>query len=68
MTTDKPVLRCFMVMPLGVDPFDGRLRHTDIVIISLEAAEYFKDLGWWILGPDPNDCIDLAAWEREHHL
>jgi hypothetical protein len=55
-----------MAYPLGVDTFNGRLRTTDIKIVSLETAAYFKDLGWWILGPDPEDMDELARWEREH--
>jgi hypothetical protein len=64
--TNRPTVRCLMAYPLGVDTFNGRLRTTDIKIVSLETAAYFKDLGWWILGPDPEDMDELARWEREH--
>lgn len=55
-----------MAMPLGIDTFNGRLRFTTITVVSLEAALRFKDLGFWILGPDPGDMDALARWEREH--
>lgn len=65
MDTGKPTLRCLMAMPLGIDTFSGRIRTTDIKLVSLDTAAYFKDLGWWIIGPDPEDTDALARWERE---
>jgi hypothetical protein len=34
-------------------------------LVSLETAEWMRELGYWIIGPDPHDMIELAKWEKE---
>jgi hypothetical protein len=63
---DRPQVRCLIAAPLGVDHVTGQMRLTTIHLVSLETAAYFKDLGYWIVGPDPEDCHTLALWERAH--
>ena len=61
MGRDRPTLRCFAAPPAS----SGQVRGVPIVV-SLEDAEWlFRERHWAIVGPDPIDEIDLAAWERE---
>jgi hypothetical protein len=55
---DRPAIRCFVAYPLGGDVF------TDPAVVSLELALELREKGYAVLGPDPDDEIDLATYER----
>ena len=57
-TMEKPVLRMLVSYALIADVF------TAPALVSLELAAQFQAEGWMVVGPDPQDEIDLAAWER----
>jgi hypothetical protein len=56
----KPTLRCFVAWPSR----DGRILRAHVV--TLDEAEHRKREGWAVIGPDPHDEIELAAWYRRH--
>jgi hypothetical protein len=55
----RPVVRCFAARSLTPT------RWTKPRIVSLKRALVLKEGGWIIVGPDPNDLIDLATWEKQ---
>lgn len=55
---ERPIVHCLVALPAG----DGRVRR--ILRVSLEEAEQRKADGWYVVGPDPQDMIDLAQWEK----
>lgn len=57
---DKPVLRCLIARILG-DGLYGRSQFVDIGTAYLAV----KSKQWVCVGPDPEDQLALAAWERE---
>jgi hypothetical protein len=58
--TDRPVLRCWVAKPLG----DGNIGRSQCVTLS-QALDYFH-AGYWVIGPDLDDEIELATWERKN--
>ena len=61
MGRDRPVLYMFAAPPLS----DGRVRGHPLRV-SLDTAEQLvRERAWAVVGPDPQDEIDLAAWLRE---
>lgn len=55
----RPPVRCLVAKP-GV--------HGETDEILLASIEHAMDLflqGWWIVGPDPFDEIELDKWIRE---
>lgn len=54
----RPVVRCLVGLPADA----GYVQR--IVLVSLEAAAVLRDSGWYVVGPDPQDMIDLAQWEK----
>lgn len=64
MTGDpKPVIHCFAARA-GQWAHSGGMIHC----VSLETAEWMRQIGYIIVGPDPNDMIDLALWEKAQSL
>lgn len=57
---DRPVLRCFVSLPIGDDPDEW----TEPALVSLALAEELQQRGYIIVGPDPQDERDLAIYER----
>lgn len=57
----RPTIHCFAAYVYA----DGRV-WGNVHRVSLETAEWMRDLGYAIIGPDPHDMIALALWEREH--
>ena len=58
---DRPVVRCFVSLPLRPEPE----WWTAPALVSLELALELKEVGGYIVvGPDPHDERDLAAFER----
>lgn len=57
----RPTVYCFAAFQHE----DGRVWGT-IHRVSLETADWMRQIGYAIVGPDPGDLIDLATWEREH--
>lgn len=56
----KPTLRCFIAWAGAT----GRIIRAHVV--TLEEAEQRKREGFAVIGPDPHDEIELAAWYRRH--
>ena len=57
---DKPILHCLVSLPITDTLF------TAPALVSLELALEFKEKGYMVVGPDPQDEQDLANWERHH--
>jgi hypothetical protein len=56
---EKPTLRVLVALPMVADVF------TDPVCCSLEFYyDELRGLGYRLVGPDPDDEIELAAYER----
>jgi hypothetical protein len=60
MTDPRPTMRC-LVAWMGRT---GQIAHAHLV--SLEEAERRKREGFAVIGPDPHDEIELAAWYRRN--
>ena len=61
MGRDRPIVHCLSVPIMR----DGRIRGK-VLRVSLETAEWLlHEHGWAVVGPDPEEMNDLAAWERE---
>ncbi len=56
----KPIVHCFAAYVYD----DGHV-WGNVYRVSLETAEWMKDLGYAIVGPDPHDLFELAKWEKE---
>lgn len=56
----KPTLRCLIAWPT----LSGEIRRAHVV--SLEEAERRKREGFAVIGPDPRDELELAAWYKRH--
>lgn len=58
--TERPAVRYFVAIPLK----DGKVMA--ISLVRLETAEDLRTrAGYVVVGPDPHDMQNLAAWERE---
>lgn len=57
---DRPVVYCFAAFQTS----DGELWGT-VHRVSLETADWMRQVGYTIVGPDPHDMIELAEWERK---
>ena len=57
---DKPQVFCLAAFVLE----DGRVWGT-VHRVTLETADWMRQIGYAIVGPDPSDMCDLAAWEKE---
>lgn len=55
---DRPIIRCLVARTLR----DGNLSRTKIV--SLAEAFVYRECGFYVVGPDPEDMEALATWER----
>lgn len=62
MEQDRPELRCFVAFPIAGDVF------SDPALVSLETAADLRAKGYLVVGPDPQDEIDLATWERAQRV
>lgn len=62
MTRDKPKLHCLIATVYGQGHVWGEIRR-----VRLETVAYIKEekLPYAVIGPDPDDEIQLATWERE---
>jgi hypothetical protein len=55
---DRPVLHCFVgyfVRPFGVIGLPKRVPLVDV--------PHYLQLGFWAIGPDPEDELALRIWE-----
>jgi len=55
---ERPVVRCLVARPRS------RGNVSDVELVSLEDAYRRQREGWYVVGPDPQDMIDLAQWEK----
>lgn len=51
-------MRCLVARPRS------RGNVSDVELVSLEDAYRRQREGWYVIGPDPQDMIDLAQWEK----
>ncbi len=58
--TTRPTVFCFAAFVYD----DGQVWGT-VHRVSLETAEWMRQLGYAIVGPDPHDLFDLKTWEDE---
>lgn len=58
MDTGRPTLHVFVAFPLCNDVF------SEPALVSLELALELKQRGYQVVGPDPADEEELAAYER----
>ncbi len=56
----RPTVFCFAAFVYE----DGRTWGT-VHRVSLETADWMREIGYVIVGPDPHDLIDLKLWEDE---
>jgi hypothetical protein len=56
---DKPSVRCLIARPLKNGGI-GRSR-----LVSLSTAYLALKAGFHVIGPDPDDLMALAKWQRE---
>jgi hypothetical protein len=54
----RPCVRCLIARPLS----NGGIGKSRMVRLS--TAYLAMQAGFWVVGPDPQDLDDLAAWER----
>lgn len=57
---EKPVVHVFAAYTYDQGNVWGTIHR-----VSLETAEWMREIGYSIIGPDPHDMIDLAKWEKE---
>lgn len=57
---ERPTLWCFVSYPIEPHP-DW---WTGPALVSLTVAEELKQRGYIVVGPDPQDELDLAMYER----
>lgn len=57
----RPVIHCFAAMQYE----DGEVWGT-IHRVSLETADWMRQIGYTIIGPDPHDIHELAKWQRDN--
>ena len=60
---ERPTIRCFAAFQQD----DGRIWGT-VHRVTLDTADWMRQIGYYIVGPDPHDVIEFAAWEREQAL
>lgn len=60
---DRPVVRCLVALTFGSGHVFGRVYH-----VRLENVPKYVSWGLSVVGPDPDDMIELAKWEREQAL
>lgn len=58
----RPVLWCFIAKPV----YGGCGAVERSRMVPLSTAFLAKKAGWAVIGPDPDDEVALAAWERAH--
>jgi hypothetical protein len=58
--TERPIVKCLVARPLS-NGHIGRSR-----LVSLSTALLALRAGWHVVGPDPDDLVRLAEWEREN--
>lgn len=56
---DRPAIRCLIARPLKHGGI-GRSR-----LVRLSTALLAVKAGYHVVGPDPDDVLALAQWERE---
>lgn len=57
----RPVVHCFAAVTYGSGHILGKVHR-----VSLEGANWLRQIGYSIIGPDPLEMCDLAKWEKEH--
>lgn len=62
METDRPALHCFVAYPITSELF------TEPALVSLDVAYEMREKGYVVVGPDPQDEIDLASFERSQRV
>ena len=60
MKDARPIIHVFAAYTLPGGAVWGTVHR-----VSLETAEWMRDLGYTIVGPDPHDLFALAKWERD---
>lgn len=60
MMNERPVVHCLAAFQQDDGEVWGHIHR-----VSLETADWMRQIGYVIVGPDPMDLCDLARWERE---
>lgn len=60
---ERPVVRCLVALTFGSGHVFRRTFH-----VRLENVPKYLSWGLSVVGPDPEDMIALATWEREQEL
>lgn len=58
MDMGRPTLRVFVAFPIYADVY------SEPALVGLELALELKQKGYQVVGPDPQDEEELAAYER----
>jgi hypothetical protein len=54
----RPRLRCFVAKTYRAGT------PGPVLVVGLAEALDYMQQGWTVIGPDPHDEVDLAAWQK----